>query len=285
MIPQKNYGELSKPLNPRSLKGIYWGIVSSLMRLASPISSSLMIGYRYGFDSGEMLDYVYENKANGRLGIGKLIDRIHLNAVGWKGIRQRKVHLKAYLKGAILDLAKDHRELHIVDVAAGPGRYLLEILSELRSKNLRATLRDWDEAGLTQGRELAKQMGLTNIVYDKGDAFSPTDLTRISPNSHIVVVSGLYELFSDNALITASLQGIYSILEKGGRLIYTNQPTHPQLELIARCLPNREGKPWVMRLRSQAEMDGLVKAAGFRFERTVADRWGIFTVSMASKVK
>ena len=56
----------------------------------------------------------------------------------------------------------------------------------------------------------------------------------------------------------------------GGSLIYTNQPWHPQLELIARGLCDWEGKPWVMRRRTQAEMDDLVRAAGF--EKTRGDR-------------
>ena len=33
--------------------------------------------------------------------------------------------------------------------------------------------------------------------------------------------------------------------------------------MIARGLTNRDGKPWVMRRRTQAEMDELVRAAGF----------------------
>ncbi|WP_410961897.1 class I SAM-dependent methyltransferase family protein, partial [Salmonella sp. SAL4457] len=42
-------------------------------------------------------------------------------------------------------------------------------------------------------------------------------------------------------------------------------PWHPQLELIARALTShRQGQAWVMRRRTQAEMDKLVAAAGFR---------------------
>ena len=52
-------------------------------------------------------------------------------------------------------------------------------------------------------------------------------------------------------------------MPEGGSLIYTNQPWHPQLELIARGLTDWDGKPWVMRRRTQAEMDDLVRAAGF----------------------
>ncbi len=276
------YEALSQPPRPGSWDAAYWAAVSRLMRALAPLSEGMRIGYRYGFDSGEMLDYVYENRARGRFGVGRLLDRIYLDAAGWRGIRQRKMHLQDVLRATIEGLRPAHQSLHVVDVAAGPGRYLLEVLAE-STDGIQATLRDWDEAGLTQGRTLAQQLGVSNVRYVRGDAFDPDDLARISPPPQIVIVSGLYELFPDNALIRRSLRGIYDLLTPGGRLVYTNQPTHPQLEFIARCLPNRDGKPWVMRLRSQEEMDVLVADAGFQHRTTLVDRWGIFTVSVADK--
>jgi hypothetical protein len=99
------------------------------------------------------------------------------------------------------------------------------------------------------------------------------------------VVSGLYELFPDNEKILASLKGLAQAMPEGGVLIYTNQPWHPQIELIARGLCDWDGRPWVMRRRTQAEMDDLVRAAGFVKEQMEIDRWGIFTVSLARRVR
>ncbi len=283
MAVQKSYGELVRLPKPGSLEAVYWGTVTSLMRTAGGrLSEGMRIGYRYGFDSGEMLDYVYRNKAQGAWGIGRLVDRCYLNALGWRGIRQRKVHLQVLLREVIHQQRVSGRSIHIVDVAAGPGRYLLEVVQELGQDGLQVTLRDRDETGLAQGRELAQTKGLHVVRYERGDAFDPNDLERITPRPHLVIVSGLYELFPDNALISRSLGGIYALLGPGGQLIYTNLPSHPQIELVAK-FPNREGKPWITRLRSQEEMDGLVASAGFQRENTLIDRWGIFTVSVASK--
>lgn len=284
MAVQKTYEELARPPRPGSWEAFYWRTTSSLMRtIGGHLSEGMRIGYQYGFDSGEMLDYIYRNESHGSWGIGRLLDRIHLNAVGWRGIRQRKAHLQVLLRKTIDRQRRLGRPIHIVDVAAGPGRYLLEIVQELGQDGLQVTLRDRDEVGLAQGRALAKAMGLNVVRYERGDAFDPNDLARTTPRPQVVIVSGLYELFPDNTLISRSLGGLYILLAPGGQLIYTNQPTHPQLELIARCLPNREGRPWVMRLRSQEEMDRLVASAGFQHEKTLIDRWGIFTVSIASK--
>ncbi|RPI44460.1 MAG: hypothetical protein EHM59_12755, partial [Betaproteobacteria bacterium] len=99
---------------------------------------------------------------------------------------------------------------------------------------------------------------------------------------NLVIVSGLYELYADNERVMRSLEAIGRIVEPGGYLVYTGQPWHPQLEMIARTLVNhRDRGPWVMRRRSQAELDELVAAAGFGKLEQWIDDWGMFTVSLA----
>jgi hypothetical protein len=96
-------------------------------------------------------------------------------------------------------------------------------------------------------------------------------------------VSGLYELFSNNEMVSRSLRLLNERVKDGAYLIYTNQPWHPQLEFIANVLINRNGEPWVMRCRAQSEMDALVKDAGFEKIKSFADEDGIFVVSIAVK--
>jgi len=72
-------------------------------------------------------------------------------------------------------------------------------------------------------------------------------------------------------------------VKPGGYIVYTGQPWHPQVEMIARVLRNREGKPWIMRRRTQEEMDDLVREAGFEKIAQEIDKWGIFTVSLARR--
>ena len=95
----------------------------------------------------------------------------------------------------------------------------------------------------------------------------------------------LHERFADNDLIQHSLDGFGDAIESGGYLIYTGQPWHPQLEMIARALTSHKaGSPdWVMRRRSQQEMDQLVARAGFHKIHQWIDEYGIFTVSLARK--
>lgn len=73
------------------------------------ISDGMAIGLKYGFDSGASLDYVYHNQPSGKLGFGKIMDKNYLEAIGWKGIRIRKLHLIQLLEQNIQQLKKDER--------------------------------------------------------------------------------------------------------------------------------------------------------------------------------
>jgi hypothetical protein len=122
-------------------------------------------------------------------------------------------------------------------------------------------------------------------MVSPGDAFDRASLASIEPRPTIGIVSGLFELFPSNTDVLTSLRGLADAIEPGGHLIYTNQPWHPQVEFIARVLRNREGKPWIMRRRTTAEMDELVRVAGFEKVEMEVDEWGIFTVSVARRVE
>jgi SAM-dependent methyltransferase len=253
------------------------------MKTCGRLSTGIGIGWRTGFDSGQSLDYIYANRPQGATPAGKLIDRNYLNAIGWRGIRQRKVHLEGTLRGAIEAVHSAGKPVRLLDIASGPGRYMLETMQKLAPMEMSAVLRDRSLQGLEAGRRLAKEMNVTNVTYEQGDAFDPQSLGTVAPRPTIAVVSGLYELFPGNDMIRASLRGLHDVLEEGGYLIYTNQPWHPQVEFIARVLSNRDGKPWIMRRRTQEEMDELVQAAGFKKMNMAIDDYGIFTVSLAQK--
>ena len=282
------YDRLRAPLPVLSPRGLNFATQRLGMNTLCRLSHGVSLGWATGFDSGQSLDYIYENEARGRSLLGRLIDRQYLDAIGWRGIRQRKVHLQKLLAHAIGETHAAGRPVRLLDIAAGPGRYLLEVVRDLRRTEdappITALLRDRNAGSLDAGRELARSLGLAEVVtYAAGDAFDDTDLAAISPRPTVAIVSGLYELFPQNPPVRASLHGLHAALESDGFLIYTNQPWHPQVEMIARVLPNREGQPWVMRRRTQAEMDALVRDAGFEKLAMEIDRWGIFTVSLARR--
>ena len=182
-------------------------------------------------------------------------------------------------------LAQAGPQPHLVDIACGGGRYVLKALHDHPELGATATLRDYQQPNLDTAWATAEELGLTGrVAFVQADAFERAALACLEPKPAVAVVSGLYELFNSNGPVLESLRGLAEALPVGGRLVYTNQPWHPQLKFIAHVLTNREGEPWIMRRRTQEEMDDLVREAGFVKERQEIDPAGIFSISVARRV-
>ena len=268
----------------RNNGSVKFGVARAGLKLALRLSHGIEIGWRSGFDSGLSLDYVYRNEPGGSGVFGRLIDKSYLNSVGWRGIRERKKNLEKMLRDLILKVHRENRAVRIVDIAAGAGRYVIETIRALPEIPIGATLCDYKQENVDAARSLADELNLDGaIIARRGDAFHRESLARIQPRATIGIVSGLYELFPSNDAVLNSLRGLAEAIEPGGYLIYTNQPWHPQLEFIAHVLRNREGERWVMRRRTTAEIDELVRAVGFEKIDMEIDQWGMFTVSVAKR--
>jgi SAM-dependent methyltransferase len=276
---KNEYDRLCRPGNP------LFKLTRCAMKSAGKLSGGIRLGWQAGFDSGRTLDYIYENKPRGCTPLGRAMDRAYLNSIGWRGIRVRKANLQTVLRDAVQQTHQEGRPVRLLDIASGPGRYVLEALRDEAQIPMTAMLRDYKSENVEAARRLAEEMGLTNVTVTQGDAFDRAALAALAPKPTIGIVSGLYELFPDNAPVLNSLRGLADAIKPGGFLIYTNQPWHPQMEFIARVLTNREGRPWIMRRRTQAEMDELARAAGFEKLREEIDPWGIFSVSLARRMK
>jgi len=274
---------LSTPLSPLSPRGLYWQLTRKSLQWAAPLAGGLKVGHTTGHDSGSTLDYVYRNVPQGAGPLGRLMDKAYLDSIGWRGIRQRKLHVEELLQLAMRTARDNGLPLNLIDIAAGHGRYVLDAIDHGPLRPETVTLRDYSDINVRDGATLIVSRGLQKIAtFRKADAFDRASLAAAKPTPTVAVVSGLYELFSDNAMIERSLAGLADAMPQGACLVYTGQPWHPQLELIARGLTShRGGAAWVMRRRTQQEMDQLVAAAGFRKVTQRIDEWGIFTVSLA----
>lgn len=273
---------LSGGPEPYSLDDIAYRGLRYGMKMLGTQSTGVRLGFDTGFDSGSTLDYVYRNQPQGSSALGRLIDKNYLNSVGWKGIRQRKIHLQMLIQQAVAKLAQQGKTVRVVDVAAGHGRYVLDAL-EGEAAVSEILLRDYSELNVSKGQEMIASRDMAGYArFERGDAFNRAELAALEPRPTLGIVSGLYELFPENTLVRNSLAGLAEAIEPGGILIYTGQPWHPQLKTIAWSLTShKDGKAWVMRVRTQGEMDALVREAGFDKCTQLIDEWGIFTVSLA----
>jgi alpha-beta hydrolase superfamily lysophospholipase/SAM-dependent methyltransferase len=274
---KKEYDDLCSP-NPFPFQFMKW-----VMQSIGNLSEGIKLGWKTGFDSGVTLDYVYRNQPAGNWLLGKWFDRCYLESIGWKGIRQRKVHLEARLSFLLQERLGESGRVDILDIATGGGRYILETLKKHGNSQVSAYLQDYKTVNIEAASALRDKLQIEHVTIRQGDAFNLRDSVPSGLMFDIVIVSGLYELFPDNTKVLQSLKQVFERLRPGGALIYTNQPWHPQIEFIARVLSNREGQMWIMRRRTQVEMDQLVASVGLKKEIMDIDQWGIFTVSVARK--
>lgn len=273
---------LTEPLPPLSPKGLGFATQKLAMKTVGKLSDGIRLGWESGFNSGQTLDYVYANQASGASFVGRLLDRAYLDSVGWRGIRHRRAQLTKLLLEAV-ETAQEEGRTTVLDVAAGGGGYLFDALKTCADPDTHAIVCDQSEGALAVARRNAHEASIESAEFQVRDAFDGADLATLDGSIDVAVVSGLYELFPDNEMVAASLSGLSKAVRAGGTLVYTNQPWHPQQEMIARVLVGFDGKPWAMRCRSQHEMDALVAAAGFEKIASEVGEAGIFTVSLARR--
>jgi len=266
-----------------TVKQLYYASYRYLFKKIGSLSDGVSVGLKHGFDSGISLDYIYLNKASGRNRLGRIIDNVYLNSVGWKGIRTRKKHLKNSLIAITQLLNERGVEPVIFDIASGPGRYLFELQSEAQF-SIRLYLNDLDINAVNYAKQLTNDFNANSTVLMNQNVFDTIKPENFKTAPNIIIISGLFELYENNNHVHKVISNMYSLLADGGYIVYTGQPWHPQIELIARLLNNRNGQRWIMRRRIQSELDQLIESSGFEKLSTESDDLGIFTVSCAQKV-
>ncbi|MEX6493535.1 bifunctional alpha/beta hydrolase/class I SAM-dependent methyltransferase [Fusobacterium animalis] len=263
------------PLNEK----IFYSIQKFSMRTFGFLSKGMNLGLKYGFDSGISLDYIYKNQANGKLLIGKFIDRFYLNQIGWRGVRERKKNLLSLIEEKINSLGE--KNVKILDVAGGTGNYLFDIKEKY--PKVKILINEFKKSNIEVGEEVIKKNNWENISFVNYDCFDKETYKKINYTPNIVIISGVFELFENNNMLENTISGIAEILDKNGAVIYTGQPWHPQLKQIALVLNSHKGKgkSWLMRRRSEKELDSLFEKYNLKKEKMLIDNNGIFTVSSA----
>lgn len=264
-------------------KELKYKALKAVVNTVGQTSDGLRLCTEYGFTSGKMLDYIYENKPSGKFFIGKMIDAMFIRHLGWESIRTRKSNLIKGLKSAIEASLSDKKDVFIVDVASGPAKYILEVMNDYKCEKVSAVCRDIDERWLNEGKANAKELGLINIDFIGGNAFDENDFKTLKNQPNIVVSSGFYDWITDDELIKKSFQIIYDNLPKGGYFVFTNQSGHVNLELVSKVFEDFNHKPLEMTVRNAELINGWAKEIGFNIVQTEQDKYGYYSITLAQK--
>lgn len=273
----QTFEQLRNPLPPYSAKNLYYKLLAAFLRTFGRLSCGIDTGYTYGFDSGIIMNYIYDNKARGRFGIGRVLDRMFLDQVtcrAFRSIKQIQIDMiDRYLR------ERDEKPTFIVDLASGKADYIYEILKSSDGK-LKILLCDIAESSLRESRKTADKLGFADKVrFRQGDALDAGNLRRMEPNPDLLIEVGLYGIVHDDDVLRAHILDVGEILRPGA-ILFNVQTQNPQIESIARVLRNQHGERCVWHLRSAEKIVSWAREAGFRDPEIVMDPYNIYAVVM-----
>jgi hypothetical protein len=272
-----DFEELLEPLPLYSPKNWYYKAYSFFLRTVGMLSEGIRISYTHGFDSGMIMNYIYQNKPRGRFYLGKVLDRAFLNQTTCKAFREIKAIQKNAIKGYLEE--RNGKPTFIVDLASGKADYIYDALRESNS-SVNVLLRDIDENVLQESRAIAQELNLlNNVSYDIGNALDTQSLKKIKSKPHLVVEVGLYGIIHDDEVIRRHFHDMRDILNPDA-ILFNVQTYNPQIELIARVLRNQEGERCVWHLRPAELVIGWAEEAGFGDPKVTMDPFGIYAVVM-----
>lgn len=271
------FEELQKTLPWYSPRRWYFGLISFFLKTVGQLSDGIKTGYRHGFDSGMIMNYVYKNSPRGRFFIGRKLDEAFLAQItcrAWRAVKEiQKNMILSYLA------ERDGGGTFIADLASGDADYLNDVLRQT-GPGVRALLRDISETALAGSGRTARRLGLTDRVsFGRGDALDTESLKAITERPDLVIEVGLYGIIHDDALIRGHFSQLKDILNPDA-LLFNVQTRNPQIELIARVLRNQDGERCVWHLRPVEQVIGWAEEAGFRDPKVTFDPYGIYAVVM-----
>jgi len=268
---------------PSLLQRSSWSLTRLVLRTVGRASEGVRICFDHGLTAGTMLDYVYRNQPSGRGWIWRAIDRTFLESPGWQAVRERRANLEILLGEAITEIRRQGRPVSVLDVASGPGAYVLAVLEQVGDQGVTVRCRDLDPAGLQQGRAEAARRGLPQVTFEKGDALDRDSILALRPRPNVAIASGFYDWIIEDELVCRSIAIVAEALESGGQFVVTNQVAHPDLAFVSAVFTDFHHQPLRMKMRPAALIESWLVAAGLTLDTTRIDRHGYFSVTRARK--
>ena len=265
------------------MNNLKFTLVKVFMKTIGQTSDGIRLCYKEGLTSGKMLDYIYRNQPSGRLIIGKSIDRSFLNDPGWEAVRSRRKNLEMLLVESIEKLRKEKRSVFLVDIASGPADYILSVLDKVQGHDIQAFCQDYEARWVEEGKRKAEDRHIKNIRFQQGDAFNRPALLKITPRPNVIVSSGFYDWFTDDAKIIESMRIVFDMLEPGGYFVLSNQMAHPKLDFTQAVFTDFNHKPLQMTMRSKEKVSQWLEEIGFHIDQVLADDHEYYSVLKASK--
>lgn len=261
------------------MKNIWAIIRASIIKSVGRLSAGISLSLEHGLTSGVMLEYVYDNRSQGRFLLGKMIDRLFLNCPDWQAIRLRKDNVKSHIQQA---LAESKSSVRVVDIAAGFARYIREALSPATVSSTEIVLMDTEHSYIDSVKDVFLRMG-SRVRYENKSALDEPFLKSLPPAT-VVVAAGFYDWIIDDAIVQRSIGLVRDILPSGGTFILTGQGKTADLTLMRYAFIDFNHAPMVMKTRSANKMSRWLIASGFKVQCCDSDQRGYYHTIKAVKL-
>lgn len=226
-------------------------------------------------------DHIYRGRPSGRFLVGPALDALLLALPSARSFRLRYLFVRREIERRVPAMAAERkRPVVVLSVPCGIPRDLAEAAASLRrvdpdTGGARFVGLDLDPEALAAGRSVLERLGVAGgFELVEADAF---DRSRWPEPLDVVCSTGFGE-FLDDEQLTTFLGLCHDVLSPGGILLTTAQGRHRLSDYLLRELGEIRA-----RYRSRAELEGLLRAAGFGRVDTATDGRGLQTFAVAIK--
>jgi len=176
-------------------------------------------------------DHLYRNKASGRGGTGRWLDRRMLNLPSARAMRRRYLKAKEEITGA---LHSREDSLHLLAIPCGIPRDLSEVVAALpkAAQRIRYTGMDLDPEVLAAARRHLGNLSLGSAEFIEGNALIATSYP--DGRFDLVVSTGLGEFLSDEDL-DRFYWNVFDALEKGGTFFTSATAFEPRSDFLMKA--------------------------------------------------
>ena len=215
-------------------------------------------------------DHIYNYKADGRYGIGILVDWGVLRLPSATDFRHRYLHAKSTIR----DIGSKKKSLRILVAPAGLAREVFELSDFLQKNGHKVDAIDLDRQLVDQQNSEAKKVG-TAIRYHVGDALNGDHYPR--SDYDLIICMGLTEFLSDD-LTRKVFQIFHSKLAESGLLYTTSTDIHKFSDKLLRNIADLHTN-----YRTQQEIHEILNESGFVVDSSHQTKHKLQTIVRAKK--
>lgn len=260
----------------------YRNILKNLLKLSKLGYGTIVTGA----ESGANFEHMYDNRPNGRFGIGRIIDKALLGLPSVQATRGRKEDIRKVLWNEIHNNKLMGRKTRVLDLASGGARYLRELIEEHRSGDVESICIDKDKACVALGENLAAKERLSNIRFIRSDIFHLEHLKKIASRilwkPNVVIASGLFIYFNNDA-VEKMLREIYEFLPSEGFVIFSSYENLSSRKLMRKVASVSSGEEWTLYYRKPDYWRGLLHQVGYKQIFILRDQWQMNNICTARK--